>query len=94
MRRFHKIITDIKALSSQQGTLKAQCKTVHLKVERSMPANEAAALRTSNSTKLMHLFIAYAQLRGKEPQLPTRTGWDKELVEKFMETYKADLVAE
>lgn len=90
MRRFHKIISEIKLLSGQQGTLKAQRKTVHLKVERVMPAEQAAATVMSNSHKLMHLFIAYAQLRDKAPQLPTKVEWDKELVKQFVEKYQAE----
>lgn len=92
MKRFHNIIEEIKDLSSQQGALKAQRKTVHLKVERSIPAEDATYLAKTNGTKLMHLFIAYAQLRGKEPQLPKNIGWDKDLVQKFVDKYHVDLV--
>jgi hypothetical protein len=94
MKRFHKIIAEIKSLSNQQVGIKAQRKTVHLKVERSMPADQAACLAANNSYKLMHLFIAYAQLRGKEPQLPTKKGWDSVLVKNFVEHYQAEAVVE
>jgi hypothetical protein len=92
MRRFNKIIEEIKSLSSQQGALKAQRKTVHLKVERSIPAGDACLLSRTNGTKLMHLFIAYAQLRGKEPIFPKNIGWDKELVQKFVDTFQVEIV--
>lgn len=92
MKRLHKIIEEIKLLSSQQGALKAQRKTVHLKVERSMSAEDASCLARTNSNKLMHLFIAYAQLRGKEPIFPKNIGWDVELVKKFVEKYQVEVV--
>lgn len=92
MRRFHKIIQEIKTLSSQQGALKAQRKTVHLKVERSISAEDASYLARTNSNKLMHLFITYAKLRGKEPILPKNIGWDEELVKKFVETFQVEVV--
>jgi hypothetical protein len=92
MRRFHKIIEEIKLLSSQQGALKAQRKTVHLKIERSISAEDACYLARTNSTKLMHLFIAYAQLRGKEPIFPKNIGYDIELVKKFVEKFQVEVV--
>lgn len=92
MKRFYKIIQEIKSLSSQQGVLKAQRKTVHLKVERSMSPSDASYLARTNSTKLMHLFIAYAQLRGKEPIFPKNIGWDAELVKKFVDKYQVEVV--
>jgi hypothetical protein len=92
MRRFYKIIEEIKSLSGQQGALKAQRKTVHLKVERSISAEDASYLARTNSNKLMHLFIAYAQLRGKEPIFPKKIEWDVELVQKFVEKYQVEVV--
>ena len=92
MKRLHKIIEEIKSLSSQQGALKAQRKTTYLKVERFMSADDASCLARTNSNKLMHLFIAYAQLRGKEPIFPKNIGWDAELVKKFVEKYQVEVV--
>ena len=93
MKRFHKIITEIKTLSEQQSVLKNQRKTVHLKVERSMPAFEAAGRVKANSTRLMHLFIAYAKLKGKEPQLPKKVDWNKDVVNRFIDQFKPEEIA-
>ena len=58
----------IKELSSQQKSLRNQRKTVNLKGERKIPHQQAQSTYLNNSDTLAHMFIAYAIMRGKQPQ--------------------------
>ncbi|HEX8586040.1 MAG TPA: hypothetical protein VF680_16725 [Allosphingosinicella sp.] len=89
MRRFHKIVEEIKRLSKEQTELKPQRKTVYFTGNRTVDAYTASCVTVSNSERLMHLFIAYAILRGKEPQMPTKKTYHAKLVESFVETFQA-----
>lgn len=87
MRKFHSIIEEIKKLSDEQREIKPQRKTVNLSVERKIEPHIAAAKAVYNSEKLMNLFIAYAIIRGKEPQIPTKQVYNKKSVDSFIEHY-------
>jgi hypothetical protein len=55
----------IKRLALEQTNVKAQRKTVHLKVERTLPPWKANFLHMANRDKLRYLYIAYGFMRGK-----------------------------
>lgn len=61
-----KMKEDIKAMASQQKVLKANRKTEHIKVERTVPAWEATYKARSNKYQLRHMYLAYAILRGQD----------------------------
>ena len=84
----------IKSLSAKQRATKEQRKTVKFNGERSLTPKQAQLLALSQKWELKHMYIAYAQLRGKsiETVIGPDTGYSvnkvNELVEKYGEAVR------
>jgi len=91
-----KMKEDIKAKAEEQKFLKNQRKTVHLKGERKMSANDATYKVLENSEKLRALYAAYGLARGKsfsqiENHYPEENHPLQKIqyrIDKIMESYK------
>ena len=83
---------DIKELAQYQTILKNQRKTVHIIGDRIMPADEASAIHSFRRHKLRHMYIAYAQIRGKDysnVEKNAKHEYDKKLVTNILKVYES-----
>lgn len=94
MSKYNKIRTSIKELSAKQIELKAQRKTKTLAGKRTMEPWEAAYKVMLGRQKLMHLFRAYAKLKGFELPKPKHKMVDESLVKALVEKYTEKIQAE
>lgn len=83
----------IKKQSLAQKELRNQRKTVHIIGERKIDPNMAAGKYLRNSYELSHMFIAYAIMRGKQPEPFKRKPTDNFLLTKILEKYGTPLRA-
>lgn len=86
-RKYHLIREAIAKLANQQIELKPQRKTVHFTGERTIDAGNAQYNVQQNKSVLMHLHIAYAQMRGKELPKPKRKLVLSELVKQYVKDF-------
>lgn len=79
----------IKDLSKKQRETKEQRKTVNFKGTRSLDPHKAQMLAISQKEELKHMYIAYAQLRGKsiETAIKPTTAYSKKWVEEIVQKY-------
>lgn len=77
----------IKTLAAAQSSLKNQRKTVKIIGERTMTARQAFFQHQANRERLRHMYIAYAELRGRDVA-DSLEEYSVSLVEKFKEEYK------
>ena len=85
--KFHEIREAIAKLANRQTELKPQRKTVHFTGERTIDAGNAQYNVQQNKSLLMHLHIAYAQLREKELPQPKRKVVHPELVKNYVKQF-------
>jgi hypothetical protein len=85
--KYSKIREEIKRLSQEQRDLKPQRKTVNFTGTRKVTAGDAAYSVMRNAVTLMHLFIAYAIIKGKEPIMPTKKEVFQSRIDGFVKTY-------
>jgi len=95
MKRYQKLRQEIKDLSEGQTLLKDQRKMVYNKMERIMPAHQAASKHQINRERLRHLYVAYGMLRNMsldfiEPSRKTEP--DMDLVQKIMDRHYEEVV--
>ena len=88
MGKYDKIREDIKKLSQQQVELKPQRKTVHLKVKRTSDPVWATNVVSMNKNDLMHLYHAYAKLKGFDLPKPTKKFLNENIVNKLVDKYQ------
>jgi DNA-binding phage protein len=87
MKKFELIRTEVKRVAEQQRPLKLQRKTKTFKGKREVEAPRAAWLVKDNKTYLMHLYHAYAKMRGIELEAPKKKGLSADMVRKLMEKF-------
>jgi len=87
MKKYNLIRTEIKRLSELQVIYKAQRKEKHLKGKRTMDPYQATISAELGKRSLMHLYIAYAKLKGVELPLPIHKEVDQGLVDGLVKKY-------
>lgn len=87
MKKYNIIRTEIKRLSELQVTYKAQRKEKHLKGKRTMDAYQATLSAQLGKHSLMHLYMAYAKLKGVELPLPVHKEVNQSLVDGLVKKY-------
>lgn len=81
--------SDIKNLALKQRFTKEQRKSVRFTGTRSLTPQDAQLLALEQKNQLKHMYIAYAQLRGKsiETAIKLDTPYSKRKVEELVEKY-------
>lgn len=92
--KYSKIREEIKRLADEQLVLKPQRKTVHFVGTRTVDAYKATVQAFENKERLRHLYVAYAILKGKEPQEFTKREFQQSLVDKYVDMYKEIIIPE
>jgi len=82
---------DIKLKVQEQKIAKANRKTVHIQVERTMSPTEAYFKSIKLKEELRHMYLAYGVLRGKTPEVieqNAKTPYNKDWVKRITEKYE------
>ena len=91
--KYQNIRKEIKKLSQTQTELKPQRKTINFKGTRFIESNKASYSVFRNKYRLMHLYLAYSKLKGKEVIYPTKKEYSKSLIDSLVkEFYEEELV--
>lgn len=85
--KYSKIREEIKRLSQEQVDYKPQRKTVNFSGNRTIPVWKANQLVMFNAYTLMHLFLAYAKIKGKDIEQPKHKIVNEDLVQTFVTRY-------
>jgi hypothetical protein len=85
--KYQAIRLEIKTLADQQLGMKAQRKTTNFKGVRVMEPYQATNIHERNRFKLRHLYMAYANLRGVERPVPTKSEYDPEITKAYVEKF-------
>ena len=82
---------DIKLKVQEQKIAKANRKTVHIQVERTMSPTEAYFKSIKLKEELRHMYLAYGVLRGMTPEVieqNAKTPYNKDWVKRITEKYE------
>lgn len=85
--KYDSIRAEIKLLAQDQIEVKPQRKTVNFTGTRNVGSDDAQYIVLKNSYELMHLYMAYQVLKGKEIIYPTKKEYSQSKIDKLVKQH-------
>ena len=87
--KYEAIRTEIKNLAKLQPVYRKQRKSdKHITVDRIMTPSKAISSHLNGKWELMHLYMAYQVLKGKEMVTPTRKDYSQSKIDAYVSKFK------